>query len=125
MPAAAHAVGPRYPISGLPSKSGPRLAAAPDPPLVTDTATSCDYPRHSHRKPAGQARQRSRSARRDISPAKRPSRREVSWRCGERRSKPPFWLLMSARRAAVRSGRLAEVVGRDLVEELTELLDLV
>src|ERR1700730_3902573 len=64
MPAAAHAVGPRYPISELPSKSAP--AAASDPPLVTDTATSCDYPRHSHRKPAGRARQRSRSARRDI-----------------------------------------------------------
>src|SRR3982075_3363688 len=64
MPAAAHAVGPRYPISGSPSQSAPAVAS--DPPLVTDTATSCDYPRHSHRKPAGEARQRSRSARRHI-----------------------------------------------------------
>src|SRR3984885_3864697 len=131
MPAAAHAVGPRYPISWLPSKSAP--AAASDPPLVTDTATSCDYPRHSHRKPAGRARQRSRSARRDIAgtviflgdgppyPPKSPQCRPMVKIAIMSGHIPPAKVVITV----LRSGGLAEVLGRDLVEELPKLLDLV
>src|SRR5882724_2207456 len=131
MPAAEHAVGPRYPISGAPSPITHTVAS--DPPLVTDTATSCDYPRHSHRKPAGQARQRSRSARRHIAVTVIFRGNDPPYPPMSPQSGPMAKIAIISGRIAptelvisvLRSRGLAEVLGRDLVEELAELLDLV
>src|SRR5258708_6682106 len=116
MPAAAQAVGPRYPVPSVPSgpsaSSSPNSrpcspacmaavvrARSPDVPLspfVAVTPTS-DEP-VSHARPGGTGRQRS-------APARREPVRET------RRTRP--------------SRRAAEVLGRDRIEELAELLDLV
>src|SRR6266699_513311 len=135
MPAAAHAVGPRYPISpgsapdwsgtpGIPGTSSssnrvpcempcePAAAEAllsetrpPPSPLVTATPTStgADYPRYSHRKPTRAAASTTPRGASRHSGAAVPYQGAIPV-CG-------------------RSGGPAEVLGRDGVEELPELLD--
>src|SRR5215471_11223536 len=122
MPAAEQAVGPRYPISaesaagwpaGSPGKPGTSLSSnrvpcepscEPSSPLVTATPTStgADYPRYSHRKPAQAAASTTTGG---------ASRHSGGF---------PSSGLAPARG---RSGGPAEVLGRDGVEELPELLD--
>src|SRR5271166_1585493 len=144
MPAAEQAVGPRYPISaesapgtsgapgwseapgwlaalGPPGRPGTSLSSnrvpcqpaaaearlseslSPSSPLVTATPTStgADYPRYSHRKPTQAAASTTTDG------ASRHSR--------QHRGRPA--------RAGSGSGGPAEVLGRDRVEELPELLD--
>src|ERR1700750_89919 len=127
MPAAEQAVGPRYPMSsestpGWPdapascgtlgppetpgtSLSSNRVPCEPSSPLVTATPTStgADYPRYSHRKPPHAVA--STTARGAARHSGGPVPYQGAWRVRSR------------------SGSPAEVLGRDGVEELPELLD--
>src|ERR1700730_4845756 len=130
MPAAEQAVGPRYPTSadsapgpvapgscgtlGPPGMPGTSLSSnrvpckrlgEPSSPLVTATPTStgADYPRYSHRKPTQAA----------ASTTPRGESRHSGTPCHFR----------AQYRVRSRSGGPAEVLGRDGVEELPELLD--
>src|SRR6266702_1390143 len=120
MPAAAQAVGPRYPTSASSpagagdcsgtagtSLSSNRVPCEPSSPLVTATPTStgADYPRYSHRKPPQAA----------ASTTTHGASRHSAGPCPCRDRLP----------GPSRSGSPAEVLGRDRVEELPELLDLV
>src|ERR1700746_1197391 len=124
MPAAEQAVGPRYPSSPDSSPAGPerpdcsgapgrpgtslssnRVPCEPSSPLVTATPTStgADYPRYAHRKPPHAVA-------------------STTARGGSRHSGGPV-PYQGAWRVRSRSGSPAEVLGRDGVEELPELLD--